>query len=79
MVTMCTLAGLILIYTKILLLSKGGFTQARGVGPISMWDGVPVKNFIPPVLHLQIGLGNDILRNLLYFIDSDMEKLSTGE
>ena len=34
---------------------------------------------IVPVLHLQIGLGNDVLRNLLGFVDSDVGKLSTGE
>ena len=44
-----------------------------------MWYSVTVKNFIVPVINLQIGLGNDFLNNLLYFIDSDVEKLSTGE
>ena len=44
-----------------------------------MWDSVPVKSFIVPVFHLQIGLINDFLKNLLDFIDSDVEKLSTGE
>ena len=39
----------------------------------------PVKNFIFSVLHLQIGLGNYFLRNLLYSVDSDVENLSTGE
>ena len=39
----------------------------------------PVKNFIFSVLHLQIGLGNYFLRNLLYLVDSDVENLSTGE
>ena len=44
-----------------------------------MWDSVPVKNFIVPVLHLQIGLVNDFLINLNEFVDSDVEKLSKGE
>ena len=39
-----------------------------------MWYSVPVKNFIVPVLHLQIGLGNDVLNNLIDFIDSDVIK-----
>ena len=54
-------------------------TLARGVRSIVMWDSVPVKNFIVPVLHLQIGLGNDVLNNLLDFIDYNLEKLSTSD
>ena len=42
-------------------------------------NSIPVKNSIVPVLHLQIVLGNHILNNLLDFIDSDVENLSTGE
>ena len=44
-----------------------------------MWDSVPVKNFIVPVLHLQIGIGNDVLSNLLDLVKSDVDKLSTGD
>ena len=46
---------------------------------MEMWDIVLVKNFIDPVLHIQIGLGNDVLSNLLDLIDSYVEKLSTGD
>ena len=46
---------------------------------MEMWDSVQVKNFIVPVLHLKIGLGKDVLNNLLDFIESDVKKLSTGE
>ena len=35
--------------------------------------------FIVPVLHIQRGIGNYILSNLLDFIDSDVEKLYIGE
>ena len=45
---------------------------------MSMWYSFPEKNFIVPVLHIQIGLGTYSLKNLLYFIDSDVNKLSTG-
>ena len=38
-----------------------------------------MKNFIVPVINLQIGLGKNVSRNLIGFIDSDTEKLSTGE
>ena len=46
---------------------------------MEIFDSVPVKNFIFPVLHIQIGLGNYFLRNLIYYIESKVEKLSTGE
>ena len=46
---------------------------------MEIFDSVPVKNFILPVLHIQIGLGNYFLRNLIYYIESKVEKLSTGE
>ena len=45
---------------------------------MTMWDSIPVKNFIVPVLYFRIGLGNDFFLNL-DFIYSDMEKLSTCE
>ena len=38
-----------------------------------------MKNFIVTVPHIKIGIGNDILNKLLDFIDSDVEKLFTGE
>ena len=42
------------------------------------WDSVPVKNFIFPVLHLRIVMGNDV-KKFLDIIDSDVENLSIGE
>ena len=44
---------------------------------MAMWDSVLVNNFVVTVIHLQIGLG--IFFKLLDFIDSDVEKISTGE
>ena len=46
---------------------------------MAMLDSVTVKNFTFPVFHLQIGLGNDVLSNLLDSIDSGVEKLSIRE
>ena len=46
---------------------------------MSMWYSVPVKKIIVPVIHFQICTGNDILINLLDFIDFHVYKLSTGE
>ena len=41
--TKWNIAGLKLIYKKILYLSKGDLTQAIGVRSMEMWDRVPVK------------------------------------
>ena len=46
---------------------------------MKMWESVPLKNIAVPVMHIQIGLGNDVLRNFIYLFDYDVEKLSTGE
>ena len=73
------IAGMKITYKRILSISKGELTQAIGVISIAMWDSVSVKNFIVPVLHLQIGIENDVLNNLTNLIDSDVEKLSKGE
>ena len=78
MVTKWNISGLKLMYKKILCLSKVELTQEIGVRSMAMWDSVPVKIFIVLVLHLQIGLGNDVLK-ILDFIDSDAEKFSTDE
>ena len=79
MVNKWSLAVLNLIYKQSLCLSKCKLTQAGWVRSMAIWDSVPVKNFIVPVLHIQIGLGNYFLKNLLDYIDSDVQKLSTGE
>ena len=46
---------------------------------MAMWYSVPVKKIIVPVIHFQICTGNDILINLLDFIDFHVYKLSTGD
>ena len=46
---------------------------------MEIWYIVPVKNIIVPVLCLQIGIVNDVFRKLLYFIDYDVDRLSTGD
>ena len=79
MVNKWNLAGLKPMYKINLCLSKGELTHARGVRSMTMWESVPVKNFIVTVLHLQIGIGNDVLNELLDFIDSDVDEVSTGD
>ena len=79
MVTKYNPSGMELMHNKRLCILKIELTQARGVSSMAMWDSVPVKNFILPLLHIQIGLGNDVLNRLLDLIDSDVEKLSTSK
>ena len=45
---------------KILYIYKYEFTQLIGVSSMEMWDSVPVKNFIVPGIHLQLGLVNNV-------------------
>ena len=71
MVTKWNISCLKLMYKKGLRLSKGEFTRERGVGSMAIRDSFPMKNFIVLVIHLQIGIGNDVLKNILYLIDSD--------
>ena len=63
---------------KILYLSKGGLPPSTGVKSMVMWGSVSLKNFIVKVLNLQIVLGDVDLSNL-FFVDSDMNRFSTGE
>ena len=67
------------MYKKSLCLSKDKLTHEIGLRSMAMWDSVPVKKIIVPVLHPQIGLGNDVLKKLLGLIESGVEKLSTVE
>ena len=53
------LLGLNYMYKKVICISKCELTQAIGVRSMAMWGSIPVKDFIVPVFHLQIGLGND--------------------
>ena len=62
------------VYKNSLCISKVELTQEIGVRPMAVWVSVPVKIFIVPVLHIQIGLGNDVLNDLPDFIYYDVEK-----
>jgi hypothetical protein len=39
-------------------------------------DAVPIEDFIVPVLHIAIGLGNRLFGGIFSFIKSRIEKLS---
>ena len=49
--TKWNLAGMKLMYRKHICIYKGELTQAIGVISMAMWDSVPVKTFVVPVLH----------------------------
>jgi len=44
-----------------------------------LFDSVPVDNYIIPVLHLLIGIGNNLLNSLLEWVAERVEKLSHHE
>ena len=46
---------------------------------MEMWYSVPVENFVVTNIHIQIGLRNDVLINLLGVFYYGVEKLYIGE
>ena len=54
-------------------------TDSLGVKEEPYWDFVEVDNFICPILHNQINLGNNIFQNLLDYGNEYTEKLSVEE
>ena len=44
-----------------------------------MWYSVLVNNSIVLFMYVQIFIGNYILRKIIYFVDSDVDKLSTSK
>ena len=54
-------------------------TFSKGVRDAPLWDFIPIKNVIPPTLHILLGLGNDIVSKLTEWLDNRIEKLSPDE
>ena len=50
-----------------------------GVKEAPIWEFVELQNYICPVLHNQINLGNNVLYNLLDYGNEYIEKLSSKE
>ena len=50
-----------------------------GIKEEPYWDFVQVDNFICPILHKQINLGNNIFHNLLDYGNEYIEKLSVAK
>ena len=65
----------------LILVSESNSTglAGRGVKESPIWECVELDNYICPVLHNQINLGNNVLYNLLDDGDDFIEKLSSKE
>jgi hypothetical protein len=51
----------------------------QGCTKIPLFDSVAIKNYIVPVLHLLIGIGNNLVDSLFEWILKRFEKLSPDE
>jgi hypothetical protein len=47
----------------------------RGCTKLPLFDSIPIANFIVPVLHILIGVGNALVNCLYEFVDERIEKL----
>ncbi len=47
----------------------------RGCTQLPLFDSVPIQNYIVPVLHILIGVGNALVNTLYEFVDERIEKL----
>ena len=54
-------------------------TDSLGVKEETYWGFVEVDNYICPMLHNQINLGNNVFHNLLDYGNENIEKLSADE
>ena len=54
-------------------------TFPSGVKEAPIWDFIPIKNIIPPVLHILLGIGNDLVNKLIEWLDTRIEQLSPEE
>ncbi len=53
--------------------------NVRGITERPLFDAVPVCNYLIPILHKIIGIGNDFVDTLLEFIEERVEVLSQKE
>ena len=49
-----------------------------GVTASMIFDAVPLENWVVPVLHLSIGVGNGLLKQFLDWLDIRIERLPRG-
>ncbi len=47
----------------------------RGCTKVPLFDSVPIKNYIVPVLHILIGVGNALVNAVFEFVDEQIERL----
>ena len=50
-----------------------------GVKEEPYWDFVEVDNYICPIFHNQINLGNNVFHHLLYYSNENIEQLLVNE
>eukprot|EP00984_Skeletonema_dohrnii_P005248 scaffold1837_cov120-Skeletonema_dohrnii-CCMP3373.AAC.1 len=50
-----------------------------GVKSKLWWDFIPIKNYVVPLLHTLIGIGNDLLDSLRDSVDNQIERISPAE
>ena len=58
---------------------SGEEAECIGAKQDPYWDFVEVDNFICPILHNQINLGNNVFHNLLIYGNEYIEKISVDE
>ena len=64
---------------KVIFKSGGGNAENLGVKEELCLDFVEVDNYICPILHNQINLGNNVFHNLLDYGNENIESLSIDE
>jgi hypothetical protein len=47
----------------------------RGCTKLPLFDLVPIQNYIVPVLHILIGVGNAVVNAIYEFVDEHIERL----
>jgi hypothetical protein len=47
----------------------------RGCTKVPLFDSVPIENYIVPVLHILIGVGNSLVNAVFEFVDERIERL----
>ena len=59
-------------------LNKNIPREGKGVTASLIFGAIPLENWICPVLHMCIGIGNGLLSQFLDFVDKRIENLPTG-
>ena len=66
------------VLTKVFAKADIASTQKGCTNP-PLFDAVPVSNFVVPILHLEIGVGNKMLDTFMEWIDERVELITDEE